>query len=161
MLGRIAVVMASRVELDYAYSRVNRTSPFQNRLQLQSLGLLEHEAAEQLIHFSDELLTAADQEIMRQWAGCHPFYLQLLGFHLVFSKKSGESQDLALNRFRAESAARLRELWHVLDERDRNELRAIVAGEKPKRPNLRDLGLLTDDGSPFGRVLFEWIKEQS
>jgi predicted MPP superfamily phosphohydrolase len=161
MLGRVAVVVASRQELDYLYSKVNRTSPFQNRLQLEWLSLLELDAAEQLIHFSDDLVSPTGQEAMREWAGCHPFYLQLIGYHLVFARIHGKSEAEALTRFRTESAARLRELWQVLDERDRENLKAVVEGRPITRSTLRNICLVGADGKPFGRVLSEWVKEET
>jgi predicted phosphodiesterase len=83
MLGRLVLVLASRREFDRICQELGRTSPFHNRLELQWLGLLEPEAAEELIRQGEGLLGPGDPERMRQWAGRHPFYLELLGRHLI------------------------------------------------------------------------------
>ncbi len=49
MLGRICLMLCSRRELDKVYEDLGRGSPFHNRLQLLWIGLLEPEAAEDVI----------------------------------------------------------------------------------------------------------------
>ncbi len=160
MLGKICLIFVSRRELDYIYKDLNRTSPFHNRLQLQWLGLLEPPEAEALIERSHRLLSPVDQEQMRVWAGRSPFYLQLLGWHLVEARLYGGALDDALEGFRTESAARLRELWYTLGERDRRTLRDAASGLPTADRKLRTRGLVTEAGRPFGKVLTAWLSEE-
>ena len=67
---------------------------------------------------------------------------------------------MALDRFRAEAAARLRDLWRPLKRRDQEALRAMRAGIPATRPRLRMRGLVTEEGSPFGEVLADWLREE-
>ncbi|MFO1431772.1 MAG: hypothetical protein U1F76_16820 [Candidatus Competibacteraceae bacterium] len=160
MLGRICLVVASRKEIDQICQAMGRTSPFLNRLELAWLGLLEPEAAEALIRWGERYFQPDDAELMRTWAGRHPFYLQLLGHHLVDIRRNGEPVEEALDRFHAEARVRLRELWRVLDERDRQALRDGLGGIPIKRRSLRVRGLVTEQGQLFGEVLAEWLREE-
>ncbi|HEY9419865.1 MAG TPA: metallophosphoesterase, partial [Thermoanaerobaculia bacterium] len=107
MLGSIVLVVASRQEVDLICEQLGRTSPFLNRFELQWVGLLEPEVAEELVAWGR--FTASDADLMRRWAGWHPFYLQLLGRCLVEARRDGGDSMIALDRFRAEAAVRLRE----------------------------------------------------
>jgi hypothetical protein len=159
MLGRLALVLASRRELDVLYRQMHRTSPFHNRLQLEWLGLLEPEAAERLIGQGRDFLRPEDAETLHQWAGRHPFFLQLLGHHLVDARRQGEPAAEAVDRFQAEAAVRFRELWRTLDGRERQALRDSVAGTPVEVAGLRRRGLVTAEGQPFGRALADWLRE--
>lgn len=159
MLGRIAFVLASRRELDLIYEELGRTSPFHNRLELMWVGLLDEAAAEALIASGAGTLPGG-VELMRLWAGRHPFYLQLLGRCLQDAAKAGESRQSALDRFRSEAAIRLRELWRVLGERDRDGLLSVLSGSSPNRRSLRTRGLATEEGKIFGKVLEDWLQEE-
>lgn len=125
MLGRIAFVLSSRRELDLIYEELGRTSPFHNRLELMWVGLLDEAAAEALIASGAGILPGG-AELMRLWAGRHPFYLQLLGRCLQDAAGAGETRASALDRFRSEASIRLRELWRILGNRDRNGLFGIL-----------------------------------
>ncbi len=160
MLGRIVLVLASRREFDYIYQELGRTSPFHNRLELQWLGLLEPEAAEALVQSGEEFLGPGDADRLRKWAGRHPFYLQLLGRHLVDVRRHGEPVEDAMDRFQTEASARLRELWHSLNEREQQALRDSLAGMSARRRSLRVRGLVTEAGDVFGDVLREWLREE-
>lgn len=161
MLGRVLLVLASRRELDRIYHDLGRTSPFANCLVLQWLGLLEPEAAAALIAPGAGLLGADDAERLQLWAGRHPFYAQLLGYRLVEARQHGEPTSLAMDRFQTEAAARLRELWRVLDEREQQALRDGMIGTKVERRSLRVRGLVTEDGALFGEVLRQWLREEA
>jgi len=159
MLDRIAWVFGSRQELDVLFEQTGRGSPLANRLEIQWLGLVEPEAAEEIIGWGGSALTADDAARMRQWAGRHPFYLQLLGYHLFDTRHRGGTQSDALDRFRAEASARLRSLWRMLDDRDRQALRDSPVTPAPRR-RLRMRGLVTEEGRPFGDVLTQWMEEE-
>jgi hypothetical protein len=66
-----------------------------------------------------------------------------------------------MDRFQTEAAARLRELWRLLDDRERQALRDGVAGSAVQRRSLRMRGLVTEDGALFGEVLREWLREEA
>jgi len=84
-----------------------------------------------------------------------------LGRYLVEAHQQQRSTDAALDDFLTEATARLRELWRELDERDRNILRASLAGTPIRRRSLRSRGLSTEEGRPFGEVLVEWLREEA
>lgn len=159
MLGRIALVLASRQELDLLFQDLGG-SPLANRLEIQWLGLLEETAAEALIHRGDGLLGPGDTDRMRRWAGRHPFYLQLMGRHLLDARRFGEGIEQAMGRFRTEASMRLRELWRVLDDKERQALKECLAGIPATRRSLAERGLVTGDGKLFGEVLAEWLREK-
>ena len=159
MLGRIALVVVSRRELDLIYEEIGKTSPFDNRFELHWVGLLEHEAAEELIGWADGQLDPDNADLLRYWAGRHPFYLQLLGRHLIDARRDGEDISYALDGFRTEARVRLRELWKILPERDQKSLLGILEGKPADRLSLRSRGLV-ENGKPFGNVLTEWMREE-
>ena len=161
MLDRVSFVLGSRRELDLICEEVGRTSPFHNRLETIWLGLMESDEADALIARGDGLLTPDDVNLLRRWAGRHPFYLQLLGHHLADARRNGQSPADALDRARMNAASRLRELWRVMEVRDREQLLRCKSGIPARRASLRWRGLVTDDGLPFGEVLSEWMIESS
>jgi hypothetical protein len=160
MLGRICLLLSSRRELDRLYQELGRTSPFHNRLELEWVGLLEPDAADRLTLIGNDALGLRELQMIREWAGRHPFYIQLVGHHLVDSVRRGEGVTTATDRFQTEAAARFRELWRVLDERDQDALRKTVAGIPAQRRSLRLRGLVTEEGWPFGRIFTEWLREE-
>ncbi len=160
MLGRLAWVFASRQELDVLFGRSGRGSPLANRLEIQWLALVGPEAADEIIGWGRGVLTTDDAALMRQWAGRHPFYLQLLGHHLFDAKHEGGTTEDALDRFRTEASARLRSLWNALEDRDRQALRDSPF-TPTRRHRLRTRGLVTREGNPFGDVLTQWMQEES
>ncbi|MCX6626855.1 MAG: metallophosphoesterase [Candidatus Solibacter sp.] len=163
MLDYLCLVVSSRQEIDRIYKDIGRTSPFVNRLELCWVGLIEDEAAEQLAKRSAPVLPASARAMVREWAGRHPFFIQLFGRKLVDSCRYGESADNALEQFLAEGGSRLRELWGTLTERDRQILRAAVDAPQLQSVarSLRQRGLLTEQGRPFGRLLTEWLVEDN
>lgn len=160
MLDCLCVVASSRRELDRVYLDLGRTSPFHNRLELLWLGLLDSEAAEKLTNRSERLLPSGAHVMMGEWAGRHPFFIQLFGRKLVDCYRYGESLEDAREQFLAEGASRLRELWATLTANDRQTLRAAVETPQPRARSLRQRGLLTEEGRPFGRLLVEWLQEE-
>jgi len=164
MLGLICLVLASRREIDLIYQDLKESSPFNNRLKLRRLGVLEATDAKRLIATWGPHITPDDEDLILEWAGLHPYYLTLLGHHLVAARQRGEIIGEALDDFLAESDARLRELWKALDTRDRKALLAAQSGKAinpADRRHLRQRGLLDSDGKPFGRVLTEWLRDQA
>lgn len=159
MLGTLCLVIASRREIDQIYADVGRTSPFANQLQMHRLGLLEADAANQLIALGGEVLSDDDRELMRRLAGRHPYFLALLGRYLWEARRHGGDLEEAVELFRDEAAARFRELWKVLSEHDRAALQGLSAGHATPDNGLKRRGL-AETGKLFGEVLETWLKNQ-
>lgn len=159
LLGRIVLVLASRHEIDQLYEDRGLSSPFHNRLRLERLALLEEDAVDALIQLGERWLTPDDRALLHQWAGRHPFYLQLLGRCLVDARRRGDSSQSALARFRDEAASRLRNLWTNLQPRERDAVQRSVQGETVESFPLERRGVL-DGGRPFGEVLAKWVREE-
>lgn len=153
MLGRIAFVFSSRVELDSLFEDIGRGSPLANKLKIVWLGLLEPEAADVLIARGAGRFPPGGAELMRQWAGAHPFFLQLFGHYLCCSATGPE----ALAQFQTQAWPRLQVLWAVLTERDRT---ALLAGGVVERLGLKNRGPVTAEGRLFGEVLAAWLREE-
>jgi hypothetical protein len=160
MLERVMVVLCSRRELDLVYQDRGLTSPFNNTLELVRVALLDDPALESLLNESTDILTAEDMSAVREWAGRHPYFVQLYGHELADARLNHVSTDDAFDRFYDTAAARFRELWSVLADQDREELRKSVSDIPTTRRTLRQRGLVTSDGKPFGRILREWIQEE-
>lgn len=160
MLGKIVLVLASHRDIDSIYTDLGHTSPFGNRLSIVRLGLLEPEIPNVIIHWAEHLLSVEAMHTMRVWAGRHPFYLQLLGYHLVNAQHAEESIECALDSFYDDATVRLRKLWETLNDREQQALRESLQGKFVTRRSLRIRGLVTEDGKLFGEVLREWLEQE-
>ncbi|MBC7817473.1 MAG: AAA family ATPase, partial [Planctomycetaceae bacterium] len=160
MLNRVMVVLCSRRELDLIYQDRGLTSPFNNTLELVRVGLLDDPAVEALLKESTDILSAEDVSTLREWAGLHPYFLQLYGHELTDARLHQMPTDSAFDRFYAAAAARFRELWCVLGKRDREDLHKLVEEMPVTRHSLRQRGLVTSGGQPFGRILLYWLTEE-
>jgi len=160
MLGILILVLASWRELAQAFQEIGRTSPFENRLGILRLGLLEPAAAETLVQWGQTRLDAATITKMRQYAGYHPFYLQLFGYHFVNAQRLGESVDAALDKFYQDASSRLRKLWYTLTEKEQQAVSDSLQGKPIQRRSLRLRGLVTEDGQLFGKILEKWLREE-
>jgi hypothetical protein len=130
MLERVCVVLATHRPVDEVFHQLGLGSPFDNKLQIHTVGLLETHAAEALLHRGDAVLDGEDLALMRRWAGRHPYYLQLLGFRLVEAHRQGESRQTALDKARQDAFARWRTLWPSLREKERPALHTL---QRPAR----------------------------
>jgi hypothetical protein len=157
MLDRVMWVFASREDIDLIYRKFHdSTSPFENRLGIRRLGLLEPAAVEQLIHLGR--LTPEETALMHTWAGRHPFFLQLLGHSLLEGR--GESIQMVLDEFQTEAVVRLRRVWKTLSDSEQKELRQCLTGKAATSRSLRVRGLVTEQGQLFGKVLESWVREE-
>ncbi|HEX4961340.1 MAG TPA: metallophosphoesterase [Thermoanaerobaculia bacterium] len=155
MLGKIVLVVSSRQE------ELCKTSPFDsNKFMVLWVGLLEPLAAEELISWGGTLLGPDGVALMRSWAGRHPYYLQLLGYHLIQARINGERLDAGIDRSRGEAAVRLRTLWGDLAPREKEGLLGTLSGRPTQQWRLRMGGLVTEEGLLFGEVLKEWLQEE-
>jgi len=156
MLGRVIWIFATHQEIDIVYKKYHtNTSPFENRITLKWLGLLDPEAAEKIIHWGH--FSAQEAQLLREWAGQHPFYLQLLGRHL---REAEGNVTVALDGFQMEAAKHFRRLWELLNDKETQELRDCLSGTPATQRSLRVRGLVTEDGQLFGKVLKTWLEEQ-
>jgi hypothetical protein len=130
-------------------------------LELHWVGLLEAEASEDLIDRAGAGMPQAARRLIREWAGRHPFFIQLMVRKLLDAREFGQTEQEAREEFQAEAYARLRELWGTLAERDQKLLSEAQGIPKPGAAALRRRGLLDDQGRPFGRVLTEWLKDEA
>lgn len=146
------------------------TSPFDNLLAEEPLGLLEPAAADELIALRRDALGPEDQALIQRWAGRHPFYIKLLAHHLVRAADGGRTRERAIEAFRDEAGHQLHHLWsHHLRAGEQTALRIVLlpedgasVGERAHAKALRSLqrrGLVTEQGAPFGEVLTRWIEE--
>jgi len=158
MLGRVVWIFASRQDIDEVYQTFHQnTSPFENRLSLKRLGLLDPEEAEALIHLGGQL-TDEEAALMRHWAGRQPFFLQLLGRGLLDGR--GNPIQTILDEFQNEADKRLRRIWQHLNQAEQQALKNGLNGQPATLRTLRSRGLVTDEGQLFGQVLEEWLKTQ-
>ncbi len=156
MLGRVCLVLASRKELGEIPRDDHLTSPLLNRLELQRVGLLEDEGVNGVIGLGAGVLIPEDGDLMREWAGRHPFYLNLLGYYLWDAHRHGESVEEALVEFRENANRRLSELWETLSSHERL---ALERGIPESTESLKRRGVI-DDGKPFGHVLTAWLERR-
>ena len=131
-----------------------------NTLELVRVALLDSHAIEEILSRGRGVLQPDDASVVREWAGRHPYFVQLLGRELTEARLHDHSIKRAMDRFYDTSALRLRELWHVLLDRDRQDLRKVASGIPSTRRILRLRGLVTDNGMLFGRILREWLEEE-
>jgi hypothetical protein len=162
MLDDLCLGVSSRRELDRVFKDAGKgASPFQNRLELHWVGLLEPDAADRLIESSGAGLSAQARRSIREWAGRHPFFIQLMARKLMDAREFGQADAEAQEEFQTEASARLRELWSTLTEREQKSLIEAVAIPKPDATGLRRRGLLDEEGRPFGRVLRAWLSDEA
>jgi 3',5'-cyclic AMP phosphodiesterase CpdA len=163
VLGRHSLIMvvSSARDLDRVYKDIESTSPWDNLLMTERVGLLEADAAEEVIRRGDGLLGDDGAQVMRVWAGRHPYFLQLLGYRLVQARRAGETVAEAVQMFQDDTRPRLLRLWEMLEPREQQALRSYVgAGIPVKQPSLRRRGVVTEAGLPFGEVLSAWVRDQ-
>lgn len=162
MLDNLCLGVSSRRELDRVFKDAGRgASPFQNRLELHWVGLLEEDAAERLIGTAGCGLPAAKRQLIREWAGRHPFFIHLMAKKLRDAQQFGQTDQEACDEFLAEASARLRELWGTLNEREQRQLVEAVEIPKPQSAILRRRGLLDEAGRPFAKVLTQWLQDEA
>ena len=162
MLDDLCLGVSSRRELDRVFKDANKgASPFQSRLGLHWVGLLEPEAADSLIQYVGAGLSTTTRRLIREWAGRHPFFIQLMARKLLDARKFGQKEMDACDDFQAEAGARLRELWGTLTEREQGVLLEAVSMPRPAATALRRRGLLDEEGRPFGRVLLQWLNDEA
>jgi hypothetical protein len=160
LLGRVCVVFSSREAPDEVFSQNNKTSPITNRIEAARVGLLEPGGAEATVRLGSEYLGPGDADLMRHWCGSHSFFLQLFGGFLVEARRAGMSPDRALEELKAQAPAHFRQLWKTLGTAGQQALRDAAHGVPSGSVGLKQRGLLTEDGRPFGELFAAWLREE-
>lgn len=156
MLDQIVVVLATSREMNQIFADLGQTSPLS--LRILHLPLLDAPSRDSLI--ARGKFNVLQIELIKEWAGEHPFYVQLLGQCLIEARQNSQSVETALRHFQTNAAARFKKLWETLSETERQSL--LAANQSVlKRRSLIERGLVTEDGQLFGKVLKEWLKEIS
>ena len=155
MFGQMILVFVSRTELSAIFQDTHgETSPFINLLMTTKLGLLREDEAQELADRAGE-----HAGILRLWAGQHPYYLQCLGSQLEQIKGAFTSED-ALNRFRDTAYQRLEEIVSRYGPKAQTKLTEATEGSLVTHYELKAKGLLKSNGSPFGKILIQWMEDR-
>jgi hypothetical protein len=158
LLGRVCLVFSSRDAPDEVFNRNSKTSPITNRMEVAWVGLLEPGGADATIRLGAGQLGPGDPELMEQWCGSHSFFLQLFGSFLVEARRSGASPDRALADLKGQAPVHFRQLWRTVAEPHRSALRDAARGLPTKIGALKQRGLVTEEGKPFGEVFAAWLR---
>jgi energy-coupling factor transporter ATP-binding protein EcfA2/uncharacterized protein YneF (UPF0154 family) len=157
LLNHCVVVFATSREMNRIFAELGKTSPL--ALRILHIDLLDESGSEQLRakgHF-----TVQQFEWIKEWAGQHPYYIQLLGQELFNARQYGEPDEKALRRFRTNANARFLKLWATLTQPEQRILQTACQTHEPiQRDSLKERGLVTEDGQLFGRVFKEWMLER-
>jgi len=158
-LDHIIWVFSSKQPLDTLYKRShNEGSPFENQLKTQWLGLLDQQAAEAIIKKGN--FTQTQENLLREWAGCHPFYLQSLAGRLFLEKPKNKAEIThVLDNFKMDAKRHLNDLWQGLTPQQQEELLNFIKNKHPIDSSaLRCMGVITTEGVPFARVFLNYLK---
>ena len=158
LLGRLCLVFSSHDVPDKVFSRVSKTSPITNRVEVAWVGLLEGGGAEATIRLGGEHLGPGDADLMQHWCGSHSFFLQLFGWSLAEARLLGESPDRALSELRQQAPMHFRQLWKLLPASYQKALRDAARGIPSNIGVLKQRGLLTASGKPFAEVFAAWLR---
>lgn len=156
MLDRVRLVVSTRRPLELIYEQANLTSPFYNRLELVTLGLLSQDEITALIDRLGAGLKPSARTLLLQQAGGHPYYLNLLGKYLLES-----DQAQALDRFQLSAKSSLGDLWRQLKAKEKKDLLATLKGTPCMGVSYRARGLVTAEGMPFGQVFRTFLEDQA
>lgn len=150
MQERCSWVLATRSEI----SEISTCSPFANQIDLIRLGLLDEASAQSLValgQFSSEV-----EALMWEWAGKHPYYLQLIGYCLYDA--DGDEWE-GLNDFQKAAKTRLKDWWNCLSDSEKAAMRDWPSGAARKKRSLQWRGMVDNEGHPFGRALKDWLED--
>jgi len=158
LLDRIRLVFSSRDAPDEVFSRNHKASPITNRMEVAWVGLLEPEGVDATVRLGAGRLGAGDADLMRLWCGGHSFFLQLLGSLLVDARERGTSPDEALSELQQQSPIHLRHLWRTVRDPERQALSDASRGLPSHVGVLKQRGLITEAGQPFGEIFAWWLR---
>ncbi len=156
--GQLITVFVTSREMNRIFADMGKTSPLS--LRLLHLDLLDKPSRDSIIALGD--FHPQQVELIKTWAGGHPYYLQLLGQCLIEARQNCENDEVALRHFQTNAAARFNKLWVNLTKEERQSLQVACQSEqKIKRRSLIERGLVTEEGQLFGKVLQEWLIESN
>ena len=91
MIGEdlVVLLLATRVPLA-EIGRGGRTSPFDNLLATEPVGLLDDAATDALIARCPDAFSAGEVAELHAWSGRHPYYVKLLAHHLIRARREGQ-----------------------------------------------------------------------
>ncbi len=177
LAGEVGVVYLtaskrSLYELTYRHS-TTLSSPFFNIFSELPLGLLPETEAEELLQRLSRLggqagFAPADVARALEWAGPHPFFAQLAGYHLWESGAAehpltpAEAEQVQ-RRFLAEAEDHLRYLWSQIEEPERIAVLHPEQVPEETRRRLHRRGILRPAGPtwlPFSASLAEFARRQ-
>ncbi|EDN66047.1 hypothetical protein BGP_1049 [Beggiatoa sp. PS] len=90
MLGKeiVWIFASSRsIQSIKSWHKNDQVPPFDNRLKIRYLGLLEPLAIEKIIKLGK--FNSEEAKQIKTWAGRHPYYLKLLAQHLQDAREEG------------------------------------------------------------------------
>lgn len=160
-LAQIIWVFSSKQPLDSLYKYYHHQgSPFENQLKTQWLGLLDADAANAIIRKGD--FTQQQQDLLKQWAGCHPFYLQSLADRLWQKKPTTQQEEIeVLDGFKMDAKRHLNDLWQGLTAREQTKLLDYIHKRQAINDSaLRCMGIITIDGQPFAKVFLDYLQDK-
>lgn len=157
-------------DLTYQHSDT-LSSPFFNIFSEERLNLLPaDEAATLLLGLSakhgQRPFTAEEVDFCLEYAGPHPFFLQVMAFYLFDSRDHSLSQEQRqaqlLHRFAAEAEDHYRYLWRQLSTAEQHGLRQLASAAPPVRRQLQAKALIQIDDNgrarPFSRTFGLFIE---
>jgi hypothetical protein len=157
----MCLVFCSREAPDAVFASHNKTSPVTNRMEVAWVGLPEPDGAEATVRLGAEMLGHGDAELMHRWCGRHSFFLQLLGAFLVEARRRRASPDDALTELMSQSPMHSRLLWKTLTSAEQQSLRDAAKGLPASIELLKQRGLATSDGRPFGELFAVWLRGET
>ena len=130
--AKLAMVTASRESLSDLVRPDGQGSPFANIFHRVDLGLLESDAAQALRREPFERqgirLSHADDELVQELGGRHPFFLQMACYYLY--EALGQSQDnradVVRESFGLEAESHFERLWNDLSAGEKAALDAVI-----------------------------------
>lgn len=155
LLNRLVLIPATRGPIHELYEEHDLVSPFHNVMETLQLGLLAKGEVQELLKNAGFKGGNSQQAWLLEWAGRHPYFLNLLGRCLV---DEGD-QQAALRRFLPTATSRFKELWRHLGKRDKERLKKL-AGHPCDHWSLQARGLVTEEGEAFGKALSQFLEDR-
>jgi tRNA A-37 threonylcarbamoyl transferase component Bud32 len=173
-VGVVYLTASKRSLYDLTYRHATTlSSPFFNIFSELSLGLMSQEEARQILQHLSSMeegdgFDAREIDLALEWAGPHPFFVQLAGYHLWElgagqDTLSPEGPETAYRRFLAEVEDHYHYLWAQMGETERvGILHADLAPEDVRR-GLQRRGVLRPAGGtwvPFSSPFADFARRQ-
>ena len=157
---QLLFVFSSYQDLNEIYKQSHDgDSPFNNVVINLSLGLLEQDAAQQLINLGK--FSKQQQQLMHDWAGNHAFFLQIIGEELYIAKQTQQASQQAQDQANKRAEPHLQHFWKHSQASEQHVLKQLAQGLPTKGlESLRLNGLLTADNQLFAKVWRQWLQKK-